>query len=191
MTKAELKRVLKVVGKAPGCGDPKSLVCREQREVREIVERELKAAKFINKLCKVCTHEKRDEIDAALESHAETLRMLEKSYGVSRTSLSRHRRHASEGTWEPWPHGPKGGARRPAVAATRRDWVGIYLSVLHAAADEGREFLTSYELGAETGRSSRQARYDMLVLGVVGRQRMGYQVSAALRRLEEMASCAP
>lgn len=62
----------------------------------------------------------------------------------------------------------------------------LYLDVLDRARSEGRSFITSAEIGEQTGVSPEKVRQDLFSLGTNGRPKVGYNVEELLRLIRSV-----
>ncbi len=69
----------------------------------------------------------------------------------------------------------------PRVVVNR---LPIYLRALYYAAEEGRTYISSQELGERLGYSAAQIRKDLSMLGEFGKQGAGYPIANLIKELE-------
>lgn len=62
----------------------------------------------------------------------------------------------------------------------------LYLEILETLQKEGREFVTSSEIGEATGITSVKVRQDLFGLGSDGRPKIGYELSHLIKMLREV-----
>lgn len=62
----------------------------------------------------------------------------------------------------------------------------LYLEILETLQKEGREFVTSSEIGEATGITSVKVRQDLFGLGSDGRPKIGYELSHLIRMLRDV-----
>lgn len=71
----------------------------------------------------------------------------------------------------------------PRVAVNR---LPLYLRLLYRAREEGRDFISSQELGERLGYTAAQVRKDFSYFGEFGKQGTGYPVAELIQRLEQL-----